>query len=89
MYSTSSAFAHPGDTHGVHNANPNMVVETQFIHGLFPHSMNGMDGNYDGTKWVLLPLPEQHPPHKIITFEEWLHVMALMPTMPLKLLLAR
>ena len=82
MCSTSSAFTHPGDAHDVHFLNPNVVAKTRLNCGPFPHLMNGMDSDHDGTKWVLVFLPEQHPPCKMITFEEWLRVMALTPTMP-------
>ena len=82
MYSTSSAFTHLGDAHGVYFSNPNMVAKTRSIHGPFPRPTNGMEGNYDGTEWVLVPVPEQRPPRKMITFEEWLRMMAVMPTMP-------
>ena len=82
MYSTSSAFTHPGDAHGVHFTKPNMVAKTCLIHGPFPLPTKGMDCDHDGTKWVLVPVTEQCFPHKMITFEEWLRMMALMPTMP-------
>ena len=82
MCSTSSAIVHLGDAHGVCILNPNMAAKTCLIHGPFPLPTDGTDGNCDGTKWVLIPLPEQCPPCKMITFKKWLRMMALMPTMP-------
>ena len=92
MHSTSSAFIHLWDAHGVCFMNLNLAAKTFLIHGPFPLPTDGMDGDHDGTEWVLVPLPEQGPPRKMITFNEWLHVMTLMLTMPHhapKLLLAR
>ena len=82
MCSTSSVVTHLGDARGEHISNSNMVAKTHLIHGPFPLPVDGMDGDCDGANWVLVPLPEQRPPCKMITFKEWLRMMALMPTMP-------
>ena len=69
MHLTSSAIAHLGDACGVCVLNPNMVAKTDLIHGPFSCPVDGMDGDCDGAEWVLVPLPEQCPPHKMITFQ--------------------
>ena len=48
-----------------------MAAKICLIHGPFPLPADGMDGNCDGAKWVFVPLPEQRPSWKMITFEEW------------------
>ena len=63
------------------------LVESQHggkdsFHGPFSLPMDGMNSDCDGNEWFLVALLEQSPPCKMITFEKWLHMMALMPTMP-------